>query len=682
MTSISSWGEAEIDKACLSKDTYLAMLHEFDKAYWLDHSSLVDDRTYNKLKERYIARYGTEGLGVGMRVTIPAEKEVELTEPMRSLDNVFTRKEFDTWCKRLNGEEMVLEPKMDGLAVRIHYRLTDPVAGVYTLHLVNTRGDGEVGENVTTAFIRRVHSASSEVLADELGKSVEELGDSWHVDAEVYCTIPRFEEYINRSGAESYPTARHLASAGLRSTTAKPDVELSMAVYGVCSSLEPLWGTETALRETWRRAMPFVDILCCTTDYDALWRVFSSATSHEKLEELGYPTDGMVLKINDLAERRYKGYTTHHPKGAVALKVEDAALITKVTGITYNCSGSGKQTPVVNVEPIVIGGVTVTKANLHNLDHVRSYNFAVGDDIGLVLAGDIIPDVVDVRRPELIAERGSELAIPLPTRCAGCGGPLSTISRQLYCADLDACTGTAARRLYRGTCRDALDIDGIGEEITEWLVLEFDVYYLYQLYELFVPESRDEILESYFRHYKRRGEKVVDGLYAAIEKSRIVGFHRVLYALFIPGIGIENAKELARCFKGMEDLLTAFSGQDYPLVPEVRGVTSAVLSNWFKTPKNALQCRALDKVLTITPYQKAANAKTVCFTGSHPVMTRWTFSRNAIAKGWEVSDRLNRSVDVLVVCDAKAGAVKKALATKYGIRMIDAATWEDELSKS
>jgi DNA ligase (NAD+) len=580
--------------------------------------------------------------------------------PMLSLENAFSEaeaREFDERLKRFlrttQEFDYVVEPKMDGCAVELVYengRLT----------IGSTRGDGYRGENVTQN-LRTIHTIPLQLLTRE-----EPAPEILEVRGEVYMDIEEFKKLNGERLARGEPpfaNPRNAAAGSLRQldpkiTAARP---LFIYCYGVGEvrgrTFATQWDTLQTLKKWGIRVNPLID-QCRGID--------AAIAYHHRLEHqrhaLSYETDGVVIKVDSMALQERLGTKTRSPRWALAYKFAATQATTRVKDIVVNVGRTGAVTPMAVMEPVEVGGVTVSRATLHNEDEVARKDVRVGDWVLVQRAGDVIPEVVKV-----ITERrtGEEQAFKMPSHCPVCGTPLvrprgEAVTR---CPNPD-CLGALRRSILHFAGKGAMDIDGLGEKIIDQLLEVGLIKKVSDLYRL----TEEDLIPL-----ERFAEKSATNLISAIQNSRKVTLARFIYALGIRYVGEATAQLLAQHFGNLEELAET----EEEALLRVEGIGPQVargIREYFQHPGNQELLRALKDlgVKPLPPERPTAAplaGKTFVFTGGLEHFSREEAKALVTAKGGKVSSSVSAKTDY-IVAGADPGS-KYAKAKELGLAILD-----------
>jgi DNA ligase (NAD+) len=637
--------------------------------YYVLDDPVVSDAEFDRLMAELIRLEEAYGLATPDSPTQrvgaqPLDKfeAVRHRQPMLSLENAFSEAEvfeFDERLKRFlkTTEEFdyVLEPKMDGCAVELVYengRLT----------IGSTRGDGYQGENVTQN-LKTIHTIPLGLLT-EVGLAPELL----EVRGEVYMDLLEFKKYNEErlaKGEPAFANPRNAAAGSLRQldpriTAARP---LKIYCYGVGEvrgrKFDTHWEVLQALKQWGLRVNPLIE-RCRGAD--------AAIAFHQKLEHqrhgLPYEIDGMVVKVDPLALQERLGAKSRSPRWALAYKFAATQATTKVLAIEVNVGRTGAVTPMAVMEPVEVGGVTVSRATLHNEDEVARKDVRVGDTVLVQRAGDVIPEVVKV----ILEDRPPDAQpFKMPTNCPVCGSLLvRPAGEKVTRCPNPECFGSRTRGIQHFAGKSAMDIDGLGEKIVQQLVevgLVEDVGDLYGL------------TEGDLIPLERFAEKSAQNIVSAIQGSKERPLWRLINALGIRYVGEATAQLLARHFPSLDELMAA----DQETLLHVEGVGEQVASSirefFAKERHQALVKRLQDNgVRGLPPKPQAAGSlagKTFVFTGGLPHLSREEAKTMVAAQGGKVTSSVSAKTDY-VIAGADPGS-KLAKARELGVTILDEA---------
>ena len=468
---------------------------------------------------------------------------VEHRVPMLSLDNAMTEEAMRDFDRRMRKElcrervRYVAEPKLDGLAIGLTY-----AAGVLTQ--AATRGDGQFGEDVT-AQVRTIKAIPLRLLGAGWPQLLEVRGEVFLPKA----GFAAINERARREGGKVFANPRNAAAGSLRQLDPRITAQRPLTLF--CYGFGAVAGGELAATqsESLRRLRDWG--LPISPELRVLEGVEACIAYHralgERREALDYDIDGVVFKLDDLADQARLGFVARAPRWAVAYKFPAQEELTLVEAVEFNVGRTGAVTPVARLQPVQVGGVTVSNATLHNLDEVWRKDVRPGDTVYIRRAGDVIPEVVRVlpeRRPP-----GTH-PVALPTTCPVCGSAVTKAPGEAVarCTGGLYCPAQRKEAILHFASRRALDIEGLGEELVDQLVDKGLVGDPADLYAL-----RHEQLAS----LELMGDKSARNLLAALERSRSTSLARFILALGIPGVGEATALALAGHFGDLEPLMAA-----------------------------------------------------------------------------------------------------------------------------
>jgi DNA ligase (NAD+) len=562
---------------------------------------------------------------------------VQHTAPMLSLDSsqeVAQLERFDERVRKAAEGEIayVVDPKLDGASVELVYE-----DGV--LVRASTRGDGRTGEGITEN-VRTIRAAPL-----RLHDGKRPVPGILAVRGEVIMRVAAFEQLNERlleQGREPFANPRNAAAGSLRQldpqiTAQRP---LDLYVYDVLASegvsMETQWEVLTALSD-W--GFPVNELARRASSVEEI--VEYHAELHEQRDDLPYEIDGVVIKLDGLAQRDELGETSHHPRGAYAFKFPPRKEVTRVLAIAASVGRTGAVTPIAMLRPVELGGVTVSRASLHNREEVARKDIREGDRVRVQRAGDVIPQVL-----ERVDEPGRKRKprFRMPAKCPSCGTALIERGPFTVCPNGFECPAQLAGRIQHLAGRDALDIEGVGEETAKLLVAEGLVKQLPDLFDI----TAEQLVELEGFAQKSAGS-LVDGLARA---GSDVELHRFLVALGIPEVGVAVARDLARHF-GSLDALREASTEQLEAVPGVGPKMAEQIESFFGDAHNrAILDRLVDRV-TVTEAQGAAAdilaGLKVVFTGSLERMTRRDAKQLVESLGGRVSSSVSKETAYVVV---------------------------------
>jgi DNA ligase (NAD+) len=590
-------------------------------------------------------------------------------QPMLSLDNAFSRAELDAWAQRIErglGEEAgdvgyVCELKIDGVAINLVYR-----GGL--LETAATRGDGTVGEDVT-AQVLTIEDVPYRLQADEVPDLLEVRG-------EVYYPLEAFEAMnaarIER-GEAAFMNPRNGASGALRQKDPEITRQRPLSVW--CHGLGTVQGVAFARHSetlAWLRAagLPTPLETAVFGSVDEVWGFVERWTAARY--DVPYEIDGVVVKVDDLAQRERLGFTARAPRWAIAYKMPPVEQETTLERIEVNVGRTGKATPYAVLDPVVVAGTRITYATLHNEIQVQAKDVRAGDRVMIRRAGDVIPEVVG---PVLAKRPEGTTPWSMPADCPFCGQPLVRPEGEAhhFCENVD-CPNRLRESLAHLASRGALDIEGLGEQTVDLLLEEGLLHDLADVFRL--HEHREALLGL-----EKWGEKRVDNLLAGIDVGRRRPLDRVLVALNIRHLGPTYAKTLVRSLPSLEAIRRA-TPDELEAIDGIGPVIASALHAWFATPRNAelIDDLVVLGITTEAEVEVAAGVDpdllggwTVVVTGTLEDFTRDEAKAALEARGAKVTGSVSSRTSAVVVGDHPGS--KLAKAEQLGVPVLDEAAF-------
>jgi DNA ligase (NAD+) len=660
--------ELDKDRAASLASALRADLRRHDYLYHVEGRPELSDGEYDRRFRRLQAIEAadpslvtpdspTRRVGAEPRSDLPTLRHAA---PMLSLDSSQDPDEvrrFDERIRKAVDEELVayiLEPKLDGVSIELVYE-----DGLLTRAV--TRGNGREGEGVTDN-VRTIASVPLR-LRDE-GRPVPRMVS---IRGEVLMRLQAFEALNQRlveGGQEPFANPRNATSGALRQLDPRITAErpLECLAYDILlvegtSFRTDMEGIE-ALRD-WGLPTPERIELARTVDEILAYH----AAFDRDRDHLDYEIDGVVIKLNNLDERVDLGTTSRHPRWAMAFKFEPRKEVTRIEKIAVQVGRTGVLTPVALLRPVEVGGVTVSRASLHNREELERRDIREGDMVRVQRAGDVIPQVVEVVPDPEGGERSEPFL--MPERCPGCGTPVELRGPFTICPNRFGCVAQLRGRIVHFASRSGLDIEGLGEETTALLVDRGLVRELADLFEL-----RAEQLEELPGFAEISARKLAE----AIQARRTTELRRFLFGLGIPEVGVAVARDLAGHFGSMEALLAA----DREALEAVRGIgprMSEGIVEFLAEEQNAAAiARVLERMEALTVPEAAGGegplaAKSFVFTGGLDSMSRSQARKLVEGLGARTVSSVSGETDV-VVAGEKAGS-KLEKARELDITVLD-----------
>jgi DNA ligase (NAD+) len=592
----------------------------------------------------------------------PAElfRPVQHRASMLSLDNAFSEEELRAWGARVQRglagatATFACELKIDGVACALTYD-----HGVLTQ--AATRGDGRTGEDIT-ANVRTVKAIPRRLAVDDPPSVIEVRG-------EVYLPIQAFEALnveLTEAGKHPFANPRNAAAGSLRqkdpNVTKSRPLQMWVHSFGAAEGIS--FGSHLGFLEWARSAgLPVPDT---TEEASDLGEVLRFLRRWEKRRHsLDYEIDGAVIKVNDVKLQRRLGATSHAPRWAIAYKFPPEERTTLLRSIDVHTGRTGKVTPFAVLEPVVVGGVTITYATLHNEDEVRRKDVRKGDTVIVRRAGDVIPEIVG---PVLARRPKNARRWKMPKHCPSCGTPLVRPEGEAEwrCPNKAGCPDQSVEWLFHFAGRGAMDIEGLGY-MTVLALLE----------KGFIQDPADIYTLTHEQLAQLDGfaEKSIQNLLAAIEASKDRPLWRLLVGLNIRHVGSHVAQVLASAFRSI-DALAAASAEEIDAVPEIGPEIAASVAAWFSDPDDlalieklrAAGLRLEDEALP-DEGPKPLEGKTMVLTGGMDTLSRDEAARLAQRAGARVSSSVSKKTD-FVVAGENPGS-KYDQAVKLGVEIVD-----------
>jgi DNA ligase (NAD+) len=504
-----------------------------------------------------------------------------------------------------------------------------------------TRGDGEVGEDIT-ASLRTVKSLPLKI---PVRNENVEIPDTLVVRAEAFITKQDFvklNQELSEKGEKTYQNPRNTAAGLLRQLDSRLVAErpLTILAYAIVSGnpMTTQWETLQYLRDL---GFPVSELAQQCSNFNTL--IECTRTWLVRREEIPYEVDGVVIKLDDLALSDSLGVVGKDPRGSIALKFPAQEVSTRLNDIGVNVGRTGVLTPYAILEPVEIGGVIVRQATLHNFDYIREKDIRIGDRVLVKRAGDVIPYIIG---PITDQRTGSETTYLPPAVCPACGEPVENDLEEVawYCVN-GSCPAQIIRNIEHFVSRGAMDIAGLGIKIVEQLVQEGQIHDVADLYTL----GKDNLLEL-----EGFAEKKVENLLAAIETSKNQTLSRLVNALGIRGVGESAAQELAKRFHDLDALRSA-RRENIEAIEGFGPNIAESITDWFENDRNQMIVEKL-RGAGVWPVEIGAGAAASTLEGKKFVVTGTLtgFSRDGIKQfisdhGGKVSGSVSKNTDYLVL---------------------------------
>ncbi len=645
-------------------DDLRAQIRKHDYSYYVLDDPSVPDAEYDRLMRELIAletqspELITSDSPTQRVAGSPLEsfKQVKHAVPMLSLSNVFSLEELEAFDKRvkdrLDNNERIdynAEPKLDGLAVSIRYEHGLLVQAA-------TRGDGNTGEDITEN-VRTIRSVPLKLKGKNIPRQLEVRG-------EVFISKKGFAQMnqdARKNEQKEFVNPRNAAAGSLRQLDARLTAKRPLEIFCYGVGLVEGGGLPNdhnamlkQLKQWGLRVCPLVELV---KGVQGCWKFYEKI--QQLREQLDYEIDGIVYKVNLKQYQDELGFVSRAPRWATAHKFPAQEEITLVNGIEFQVGRTGAITPVAKLEPVFVGGVTVSNATLHNMDEVERKDVRIGDTVIVRRAGDVIPEVVKV-----VLERRSKGArkIKLPKKCPECANEIVRVEDEAVarCIAEFSCPAQCKGALKHYASRKAMDIEGLGDKLVDQLVEAKLVKDLSDLYRL------DEDTLS---NLERMGKKSAQNLLQAIEKSKQANFAKFLFGLGIREVGEATAIALAEYFEYDMKKLMAADEETLQQVSDVGPIVAKNIVQYFSHEANIRLIHSLCDEIGIswdvpessgTDSAGILSGNTYVLTGTLASMTRDQAAQAIRAKGGKVVSSISKNTTALVAGEKAGSKLQKA----------------------
>ena len=632
--------------------------------YYVENSPEISDFEFDTMMRQLIDLEAAhpefyDPLSPSVRVGSDRTSEfvsVEHRYPMLSLSNTYSTEELLAFIERIEREqgqtEFVCELKFDGTAISLTYEQGRLARAV-------TRGDGTMGDDVT-ANVKTIRSIPLTLS----GSGYPEL---FEIRGEIFMPYRSFERLnLEREAAgESLFANPRNAAAG----TLKQQQSAVVAKRGLDCTLYQMAGDNLPFKShlenlnaarSWGFKVSEHMQLCHSAkeviDYITYW--------DEARKSLPYPTDGVVIKVNDFAVRRQLGFTAKSPRWAVAYKFKAESALTRLISVDFQVGRTGAITPVANLEPVLLAGTTVKRASLHNAEQIAALDIRIGDKVYVEKGGEIIPKITDVELSERTADC---LPFTYITHCPECGAKLVRVEGEAkhYCPNQSGCRPQIVGRIVHFISRKAMNIDGLGVETVELL---FDNGLLRDISDLYTLKAADIAV------LPRLGEKSADNIISSINNSKSVPFARVLFGLGIRFVGETTAKYLAAHFKSIDAVMSA-SREELMESDEVGDKIADAIIDYFADPVNLniiefLKASGLQFEAEATRRDSnILEGKNIVVSGKFTLHSRDELKALIEKNGGKNQSGVNANTD-FIIAGENMGPAKLQKAEKLGIQIL------------
>ena len=594
--------------------------------------------------------------------------QIQHQMPMLSLDNVFSSDELQSFYQRIQDRlksesdiEFTAEPKLDGLAISIRYEKGELIYAA-------TRGDGSTGENVTQN-VRTIHSVPLRLLGKDFPQVLEVRGEVFMPKA----GFEKLNQQAREKGEKEFANPRNAAAGSLRqldpAVTATRPLSLYCYAVGVVEGGVMAGTHYDILQQLKVFGLPVCNEIKRVRGINACVAYYEDVLSRR--DALPYDIDGIVYKVDALELQQRLGFVARAPRWAIAHKFPAQEEISRIIDVDFQVGRTGAITPVARLDPVFVGGVTVSNATLHNMSEIRRKDVRVGDQVIVRRAGDVIPEVARVvpgSRKKTLAE------IHMPEKCPVCDSDVEQIEGEAVarCTGGLYCRAQRAEAIKHFASRKAMDIDGLGDKIVELLVAENLIHTPADLYQL----SLDTLVSL-----DRMAEKSATNLLNALTASKHPALSRFVYALGIREVGETTAMNLANEFKTLSAIQDA-GYEDLLEVQDIGPVVAQHIVHFFKQQHNldvieqllsaGIEVQDVAQKKFDEDSNSAFFAKTIVITGTLPGMSRDEAKDKLLAAGAKVTTSVSAKTDYLLAGD-KAGS-KLTKAEKLGVQVIDEET--------
>lgn len=673
------------------KTHYRALVSELNRysvAYYVNDEPLVPDAEYDRLyRELELLEQNNPELIADDSPTqrvggqaLTSFNPVTHRVPLMSMGDIFDDNELSDFNQRMiqstgiASVDYCAEPKLDGLAISLVYR-----DGI--LVQAATRGDGRVGEDVTAnartikAIPLRLHGENIPSYLDVRGEVIMPR-DGFN----------RWNEMALETGGKVFANPRNAAAGSLRQLDSKITAKRPLTFYayyvGECEGYQLPNDQYHRLLELKNFGIPVNPNIRCVNGIEGLRDFYNDILSRR--DSLNYDIDGVVLKVNSLTVQEALGFTAKVPRWAVAYKFPPEEMMTKLLDVEFQVGRTGAITPVAKLEPVYVGGATVSSATLHNADEISRLGIKIGDYVIVRRAGDVIPQVSGAVKEK---RDGSEREIVFPRFCPECGSLIEKIEGESVarCSGGLFCSAQLRESILHFVSRDAMDIEGFGDRIVEELVSSKTLTSVADIYMLSEDALANTVLEAESEEKKQRllGHVIARKLLKAIENSKKVPFNRFIYALGIREVGVSTARTLASNFENIDSLINA-SYEKLLTLPDIGPVVAKHIVDFFSEKHNlsiisqlVTQEDLFSAGIEIIPLPQQAeidvsslpfNGQTFVITGTLEAMDRNTAKARLLALGGKVSGSVSKKTSA-VICGADPGS-KLVKANELGIKVI------------
>lgn len=632
-------------------------LNEYSKAYYVLDAPKISDKEYDELYDELLRLEEQSGIILPDSPTqrvggdpLPCFEPHTHIHRLWSLDKVRTREDLIDWGRRveriaesqhLPKVKYALEYKFDGLTINLTYEGGRLITGA-------TRGNGIVGEDITP----QIKTIRTVPLTIPFKGKME-------VQGECYMKLSVLDE-INKTTDEKLKNARNAAAGALRNLDPRITAKRRLDCY--CYNVGYIEGKKL---ETQDEMLGFLrengftvsDYLVFCDDIETVCDEINKA--EESRPHLDFLIDGMVVKVRDFATREALGATEKFPRWAMAFKFAAEETTTTVRDITWEVGRTGKLTPRASFDPVELAGATIRHATLNNFDDIRRKRVGIGSRVFIRRSNDVIPEILSAVEGDV-----PERQVEKPTVCPACGAHVESRGAHLYCTNSLSCAPQIAGRLAHYASRDAMDIDTFSEKTAALFVEELKLKSIPDLYDL-GPQD--------YMGLQGFGERRINNLMAAIERSKDCTLGAFIFAIGIPNVGAKTAKDLARCFGTIEALRSA-TVEQLTEVPDVGEIVARSIVEFFADPSIATQ---VDRLLAhgVKPRPEEVqqdspiSGKTIVVTGTLEKLDRRQAEALIESLGGKAAGSVSKKTDYVLAGESAGSKLTKA--RELGVRVLN-----------
>ena len=588
---------------------------------------------------------------------------IEHVRPMLSLNNAYEVKEvkdfFDRSSRLIKKKiEIMAETKVDGLSASLRYENRN-------LKIALTRGDGVKGEDIT----RNIMSISGvkKELPPNFPSKLEIRGEIF-MPKNIFVKL---NQERKDKGLDLFSTPRNAAAGSVRQIDPNITKKRKLSFFGytiLCENLS-LGNTLTAIRDRLKEegfSLNEPSKLCNSVEDMLKFHKFI----HENREQLNYDIDGIVYKINSLKDQNYLGSTNRYPRWALAHKFPSEVNYTKIKDVVFQVGRTGSITPVAILQPVIIGGVKISRATLHNEDEIKRLDVMIGDTVSIQRAGDVIPKITSVLKEKRVI---GNKKIEIPNYCPSCGSKLYKVKGEaiIRCINIYSCEEQLLNRLCHFVSRGAFNIDGLGEKVIKSF---WEKGYIKNYLDIFDMDKRikDNLIDIYSLH--GWGKKSINNLLISISKAKDITFDRFIFSLGIRHVGQGISVILSNKFNSINELINYFTTKNKKNFLDVEGVGDIILNSikdFFSLKRNQIEILGLLKHVNIKYKKQIENnfysGKTFVITGSFEGQSRTKIQEKLRLLGSKITTAISNNTDFLLAGNAPGSKLKKATELKIKI---------------